>query len=808
MTAGVLLDHCVVLQRPGRLAFFRVFMLTCGVGALAATLYPLLWRMGRLYVARRVEQRRPELGNALISYLQVRDDPRTPGEVKVLLGRRVAPHVRDLDAGVAVERGRYVRLGLVLAAVGLAFLGYGLLSPKSAAVSLARLLAPRADIHPPTATRLLSVEPGDLYAVRGQRPTLRVRVGGVGAETVYAVWSGSSFEDRRLLLERREGGLWRTTFPPVLEDGAYHVVAGDTRSERFVVRALPRPVVEEVRLELRPPAYTGLFARTVEGGSVEALRGTEVTLRAGTTLPPAEGHIRFGSGREVPLRPFADEKALTGQFEVARSDVYSIHFQSVAYPGGAVFRNESPIEHTITSLQDQPPTVALHAPPDGVEMDPQQAARIVYSAADDFGLGRVRLHYRVNRFVRPAVTLAEPRVRELERAEHLWDLSELLLRPGQTITYRMEVADNRPPVPQTASSEERRIVIPGPEPQERPAAEKPQPPKREQPPPESEQPEPAQPPQQPSRRDGGEAEPARPTQPPEAGKRDRVRDALRCLRKAVEGEKPETGTEREPAKPDSAKPRPEEARRPSNCACAGSTCEGGGGPCPNAGAGQGDGSGKGQGQERGDGAGRGDSAGGAQQPGEEAGEEGQDGAGGQEGQADEGQDGGTAQSRGPGADTEAPTGAPSAAGAGGEGRGVRSLPAPGPPEETLPEAGAGNAAAELEQMLEADELPEEFLADLGTNREELRKLIEEYKSRVAAAAEGAAEPARTEPSGEAGRVLPGAQQAAPDVRASGQQVERPSPDQLRTRFEGGSERLSPYYRELVNRYYQALSREP
>jgi hypothetical protein len=116
--------------------------------------------------------------------------------------------------------------------------------------------------------------------------------------------------------------------------------------------------------------------------------------------------------------------------------------------------------------------------------------------------------------------------------------------------------------------------------------------------------------------------------------------------------------------------------------------------------------------------------------------------------------------------------------------------------------------ADLEQMLEADELPGEFLADLGTNRQELRKLIEDYKSRVAASDEPSEESSDARPPEEAGRVLPGAQRAAADVRAAAEQTGRPSPDQLRSRFEGASERLSPYYRELVDRYYQALSREP
>lgn len=462
---GVLLDHILTLQRPGRVVFFHTFVASALVTLLLATVYPLLRRVGRLYIARRIEDENPSLGNSLISYLQVREDPRVPMEAKVIMGRRAASRVRSFEPEHAVDFGAYLRVGIGLLAIVVLFVAYSLISPKSTAVSVSRLLHPRRDILPPTATRIVEVSPGPLYVTAGERPTVTVRIEGMRPEGVAVVWDGQSFEDRRVLLSEGEGGAWQGRFPAVLEDGAYYVVAGDTRSERYEVRALPRPVVERIELRLQPPGYTGLPATTVEAGDLEVVQGTRIGLTVRTSLAAAKGHVSFGSGRRVPLDPLPGETGLGGAFTAMRSDTWAVHFESITYPGGATFRNATPLEYRLTVGEDEAPTVRVEQPPDGVTVERDAVVRVVYTAQDDFGLRAVRLHHGVGGFYGKPAVIAQPAGPVLEGAVWEWDLSELTLSPGQTITYYLEAQDNRPDVPQTGRSEERRIVIAGqPEP--------------------------------------------------------------------------------------------------------------------------------------------------------------------------------------------------------------------------------------------------------------------------------------------------------------------------------------------------------
>jgi hypothetical protein len=459
--AGVLLDHAFLLQKWGRLAFFDAFAFSLGGAALVATLFPLVKRIGRLYVARRMEAQRPELKNALISYLQCRDDPTTPREIKRMLRRRAVGSIRSLNAAVVVDARRYGRLTAAVCSIVLIFFVYAIVSPKSALVSVRRLMRPRADILPPTSTRLAQVEPGELYVIAGEEPRLKVTVEGATPDSVCAVWYGQSFEDRRILLERKGASRWEGSFPPILEDGGYYLIAGDTRSDAFGIKALPPPAVVALELTLAPPAYTGLATRKVNDGNVDVLSGTVIGVRASTNLPPQTGCVEFDSGRRVWLTSVAGESALGGQFTAVRSDGYVVRFESIRYPNGASFKNQNPVRYRITCREDSPPSVTLTGPEDGLKALPSDRVVLTYSARDDFAVARVRLRHNLNDLVTAATTIAEPGVPRIEAASYEWDLSTTSARRGTVITYYLEVEDNRPRLPQVARSETRRIVIPG-----------------------------------------------------------------------------------------------------------------------------------------------------------------------------------------------------------------------------------------------------------------------------------------------------------------------------------------------------------
>jgi len=132
------------------------------------------------------------------------------------------------------------------------------------------------------------------------------------------------------------------------------------------------------------------------------------------------------------------------------------------------------------------------------------------------------------------------------------------------------------------------------------------------------------------------------------------------------------------------------------------------------------------------------------------------------------------------------------------------LPPSGIPAAPLTQEELDRAVEELSELLDRNMVPQRLLDELGTDRQQLRSFVERYRERRRQ--EGSVEPAQGATADAGARVVPGGR-AAEGVAEPGVLSEKVRRDALRSRFEGSLDRLSPRYRELVRRYYEALSEQ-
>jgi len=656
----------------------------------------------------------------------------------------------------------------------------------------------------------------------------------------------------------------------VLEDGSYYVAAGDTRSDRFRIRALPRPVVERVQLTLRPPAYTGLPVRRLEGGDADVIR---VFVRALTNLPPGRGYLQFDSGRRVWMRVVQDGAALQAALTALRSDAYSVHFETVRYPNGSSFQNLAPVKFRLTVREDEAPTITLHGPRDGIELRPDQTAHIAYSARDDLAVTAVRIRFSIGGVARPPVTILEPHVARLDRAEYAWELASIPAPAGSVITYSLEAQDSRPQAANVGRTETRRIVVLGSAQADRAEARSRSPDARAA---------------ERQRSQGAAGEGAAATAAPERTLPDsaeagaerassELEEQARRVAELLERERAATeeGPRGEPAERSASAPEPSSARHASEQGgqaqqqgaapeggqpaseeapggaelagedqapgeAAGASSEAGARPsaaaepgraepgdeqaeaCSGGGpGGRGRGTG-GAGAEQGASEAEGEAAAeasgapqaGSQGSGEGAPSEpppggGQAGSGSGEarsGQVPAGQRAGGERGGTPDGEPADQSTAGSAPGAGPQGTGVSELPTDGAPEGALSAQDIDRAMEELARLLDEDRVPPRLLAELGMDREALRRFVDRYEERRAERESPTTGPQVPAPAQE-GRVIDASGPAAPDMAVRDALPGEPERDSLRSRFEGASDRLSLRYREVVDRYYEALSEE-
>ncbi|HAN97513.1 MAG TPA: hypothetical protein DCQ98_08835, partial [Planctomycetaceae bacterium] len=256
---------------------------------------PLVRRINPMFAAKMVEESRPELKNGLMNLLTLRQSPdlvrkRVLGE----LATRTAGELSSIPVDSAIDRGHVIRIGSLFVAL-LAFAGlYKILSPKDPFTTIGRIVAPAADVAPPSRVRIVQVLPGDASVRFGQTLEIEVEVEGLGRQSTavlkYSTDDAQAIDEPLVLAWSEERG----RFVGTLATGSsgiersldYRIEAGDARSPSYRVDVSVRPTTSIERIELQPPAYTALPPRTLtDRGDLEGLEGTEVTIVAKANVP-------------------------------------------------------------------------------------------------------------------------------------------------------------------------------------------------------------------------------------------------------------------------------------------------------------------------------------------------------------------------------------------------------------------------------------------------------------------------------------------------------------------------------------------
>ncbi len=272
------------------------------------------------------------------------------------------------------------------------------------------------------AERLSAVEPRGLVDMRRLRRRSALGLGAVGLGWALALFA----------------------WPGGLERG---LSAFSTSHDDHFTTA-EEPIVGDLKLELRYPAYTGLPPRVIPGssGQVLALPGTEVNIEARALIPTREARLLLEEDGQTGKPGEAKEQRAV---EVKSGNALFASFVAKT-PGGYRFvlegagrRVREPDAHRIDLEPDRAPRVDLYAPADSLEVAGPRRVELAYSVDDDYGVGDLELVWRIGvepearRVVRPAVKGDRAASGKFE-----WDLGELELKPGVRVAYHLEAKDN------------------------------------------------------------------------------------------------------------------------------------------------------------------------------------------------------------------------------------------------------------------------------------------------------------------------------------------------------------------------------
>jgi serine/threonine protein kinase len=243
----------------------------------------------------------------------------------------------------------------------------------------------------------------------------------------------------------------------VLKPRVQTPVLADAKSRHDNVKVLPAPMVTGVKLDFKFPDYTGVPPRFgVDGGEIDAIEKTIVTVHARTNQPVARAYLDLGRGMQPMMEVGGeDSQDLTGKIEVLTDGSYTIKFGTT---GGQ--KNPDPVVYDIRAIKDQVPTVKIVAPKPRIKVPSNAKVAINFEAGDDHGVKVINLNV-----IEGSEGLVSHDILENKKPERkvsgteILDLAKHKLKPGTQIEYWLVAYDTKTPTWNSATTEKQVIEI-------------------------------------------------------------------------------------------------------------------------------------------------------------------------------------------------------------------------------------------------------------------------------------------------------------------------------------------------------------
>ncbi len=454
--------------------------------ALAAVLFAFGWSVVRASLRRRnafdlaaaVEHAHPGMEENLtgaVALLSGGNPSHGSAALIAAVADRAAERVGLVEpARVIPWRGPRTRFLLGLAALGV--LAAPLLFWPVTYTRLARhFLMPWADVERP-GRLVVAVSPGNhaipVGADLAVTASVRTRLSMDSVpEDAWLVWSteGEQASHRVAMpgVKRNELAIgsapakpsrdYAVTLPRLARSISYRVESGSVQSPRYRVKVVEPPSLAAISVRVDPPAYTKLPATpSADATRIEAFEGSKVTLDikassevgsieidwpVGTAESPKAASVRFAaklsnSGRAGSL-----------EFKATRSGSFAVWLRDES---GIVSRPDQP--RRLIVRPDAAPSLAVRGPEDGIRVSSTDTLSLAIAARDDIAVASSELHYTIERSEaygsdpetgHEAVALEGLGSRSA-RGSASFALERLGLKPGDSLSFRVRVADNRP----------------------------------------------------------------------------------------------------------------------------------------------------------------------------------------------------------------------------------------------------------------------------------------------------------------------------------------------------------------------------
>jgi hypothetical protein len=370
-------------------------------------------------------------------------------ELTAGLARRAVSHAAEVAHRVSPSQAvplRTLRRSLTIFTLMMSLVGVAAVClPGLVQTQWNRFFRPFNDVPPYSPTRF-EVTPGNVPVIYGKELEIRARTIGPSVDQAELVIDSGRGQESPLPMFPEPGGAWRTVLAKVTEPADYFVRANRARSEKYRIRVITLPRIENARLRIASPDYANRppYEGPMPKEGVAGLPGTQVRVSIRSNRPLMGGNMEIsarGKKAVMPMKPISSgAQEAGGEFEISSDGKFECRVIDV---DGQT--SEESFSGGITLLADERPFIRLTQPPKMSLATPNAVLPVALSAEDDCGITRLELFRNLNesRYLPKAVGLPSRPPRRADAPFQL-PLASYGLQPGDEIKLFGRVEDNDP----------------------------------------------------------------------------------------------------------------------------------------------------------------------------------------------------------------------------------------------------------------------------------------------------------------------------------------------------------------------------
>ncbi len=453
------LDFYLELPRWLRAAFLALDIALLASILAVKILKPLLLGPDDQQLALQVEHALPDFRTRLIASIQLGNPQAVPaGTSKTLVQamiRQTELVASSLDFSSIVPLDPLVRtsaLSALICTLGIISFGY---SAHLSADLLKRAFL--ADVPVPRQTRINCITQDKVIAL-GDSILIEALAQGVIPKTGRLRIDYNSGRQQTLVFNSTpdKPAHFQQLIENVQESFSYSIRLNDSRSQNYSVRAIPRPIITSIDMRQTYPPYTRRPPEPRSPGDLLLLAGSHLNVQVNANKPVRNGYLHLvGPNSDLPMPPSSnDHQTLAGSITVPPKGLTGFSVRLIDQYG--ISSNDQTV-YPIDILLDKDPSVHITWPDRKEELSTQQARILIaFEAADDYGIARIFLHYRVDKQVTPdtlapgdektlELDLSKDSPQDLRRLKRRYEFNLASLQPvpleGAAVEYWLEVQD-------------------------------------------------------------------------------------------------------------------------------------------------------------------------------------------------------------------------------------------------------------------------------------------------------------------------------------------------------------------------------